>query len=87
MFIVILVLPVDAVTSELSGYGNFTEGSGLNRSENASINYFDSDSGSICVTAGKTVDNGEIIPADRIVEEITYLTDSPESELFPVWTL
>ncbi|WP_410509522.1 hypothetical protein RSJ42_04695 [Methanosarcina hadiensis] len=86
MFIVILVLPVDAATSELSGYGNFTEGSGLNRSENASINYFDSDSGSICVTAGKTVDNGEIIPADRIVEEITYLTDSPESELFPVWT-
>lgn len=86
MFIVILVLPVEAVTNELSGYGNFTEGSGLNRSENASINYFDTDSGLICVTAGKTVDNGEIIPADRLVEEITYLTDSPESELSPVWT-
>lgn len=86
MFIVILVMPMEAATNELSEYGNFTEGSGLNRSENASTNYLDSDSGLICVTAGKTVDNGEIIPADNLVEEITYLTDSPESELSPVWT-
>lgn len=86
MFIVILVLPVEAVTSELSEHGNFTEGSGLNKTENASRNYFDFGSGLICIAAGKTTDNGEIISADNIVEEITFLTDSSESELSPVWT-
>ncbi len=86
MFIVILVLPVEAVTNELSEYGNFTEGSGLNKTENASRIYFDSGSGLICIAAGKTTDNGEIISADNIVEEITFLTESPESELSPVWT-
>lgn len=86
MFIVILVLPVEAVTNELSEYGNFTEESGLNKTENASRNYFDSGSGLICIAAGKTTDNGETISADSVVEEITFLTDSPESELSPIWT-
>ncbi|WP_269849113.1 TolB family protein [Methanosarcina horonobensis] len=86
MFIVILILPVEAVPGELSEFGNFTGGSGLNKTENASRNYFDSDSGLICIDAGKTVEYGEIISSDDLVEEITFLTDSPESELFPVWT-
>lgn len=86
MFIVILVLPVEAVTNELSEYGNFTEESGLNKTENASRNYFDSGSGLICIAAGKTTDNGETISEDSVVEEITFLTDSPESELSPIWT-
>jgi len=86
LFIVILVLPVEAVPNELSEYDNFTEGLGLNKTSNASRYYFGSDSGLICVAAGKTVDSGEIISADDLVEEITFLTDSPESEQFPVWT-
>jgi Tol biopolymer transport system component len=86
LFIVILVLPIEAVPNELSEYDNFTEGSGLNKTENASKYYFDSDSGSICVVAGKTAEYGEIISSDELVEEITFLTDSPESELSPVWT-
>ncbi|AKB37406.1 Periplasmic component of the Tol biopolymer transport system-like protein precursor [Methanosarcina siciliae C2J] len=86
LFIVILVLPVEAVPNELSEYDNFTEDSGLNKTSNASRYYFDSDFGLICVAAGKTVDSGEIISADELVEEITFLTDRPESESSPVWT-
>lgn len=84
--IVILILPVEAVPGELSEFGNFTEGSGLNKTENASRFYFDSDPGLVCIAAGKTVEHGEIISADDLVEEITFFTDSPESELSPVWT-
>lgn len=86
MSILILVLPVEAAPGELFEFGNYTEGSGLNKIENASRNYFDSDSGLICIAAGKTSDNEEIISADDLVEDITFLTDSPESELSPVWT-
>jgi len=86
LFIIILVLPVEAVPDELSEYDNFTEESGLNRTSNASRYYFGSDSGLICVAAGKTVDSGKIIFANDLVEEITFLTDSPELELSPVWT-
>jgi len=86
LFIVILVLPVEAVPNELSEYGNFTEESGLNKTSNASRYYLDSDSGLICVAAGKTADSGEIVSADGLMEEITFLTDSPESEISPVWT-
>lgn len=85
-FIVILILPVEAVSNELSVSGNFTEGPELNNTENSSINYFDLDSGLICIAAGKIADNSEIISADNIVEEIAFLTGSPESELSPVWT-
>lgn len=84
--IVILILPVGAVPGELFEFGNFTEESGLNNTKNASRFYFDSDSGLVCIAAGKTVEHGEIIPADDLVEEITFFTDSPESELSPVWT-
>lgn len=86
MFTVILILPAGAVPGELSEFGNYTDVSGLNSTENVSQNYFDSDSSLICIAAGKTVDNGKIISADNFVEEITFLTDSPESELSPVWT-
>lgn len=86
IFIVILVLPIEAVPNELSEYDNLTEGSGLNKTENASSYYFNFDSGLICVEAGKTSDHAEIISADDLVEEISFLTDSPESELSPVWT-
>jgi TolB protein len=87
LFIVILVLPIEALPNELSEYNNFTEGSGLNKTENASRHYFDSDSGLICVAAGKTAEYEEIISANDLVEEITFLTDSPESELSPIWTV
>lgn len=86
MSIVILILPAGAVPGELSEFGNYTDGSGLNSTENDSRSYFYSDIGSICIAAGKIVDNGKIISADNFVEEITFLTDSPESELSPVWT-
>lgn len=86
MSIVILVLPVEAVTNELAEYGNFTGGSGLNKTENASRNYFDSDSGLICIAAGNTSGSEEIISADDLVEDITFLTAGPESEFSPVWT-
>ncbi|MHC1753879.1 MAG: hypothetical protein AB9861_00310 [Methanosarcina sp.] len=86
MFIVTFLLPVEAVPGELSEYGNFTDASGSNVTENASRNYFDSDSGLICVVAGKTAEYGEVISANNFVEEITFLTDSSESELSPVWT-
>lgn len=84
--IVILILPAGAVPGELSEFGNYTEVSGLNKTENASRNYFDSDSGLVCIAAGKTSNNEEIISADDLVEDITFLTDSTESELSPVWT-
>jgi TolB protein len=86
MFIVILVLPVEAVPNELYEFGNFTERSGLNKTENASINYFDSGSGLICTAAGKTSDYEEIISTDDLVEDINFLTNDHDSELSPVWT-
>jgi Tol biopolymer transport system component len=86
MSFLILILPAGAVPGELSGSGNLTEEPGLNSTENVSRNYFDSDSGLICIAAGKVSDSENIIPADDLVENITFLTDSPESELSPVWT-
>lgn len=86
MSVLIIILPVGAVPDELSGFGNLTEGSGLNRIENASRNYFDSDSGLICIAAGKISNNEEVVSADKLVEDVTFLTDSPEKELSPVWS-
>lgn len=76
--VLIIILPVGAVPDELSGFGNLTEGPGLNRIENASRNYFDSDSGLICIAAGKISNNEEVVSADDFVEDVTFLTDSPE---------
>jgi TolB protein len=47
---------------------------------------FNSSSNWSCFTAGEIKEYAGEIPADGIVEEITFLTDSPVSELFPVWT-
>jgi hypothetical protein len=77
MSFVILILSAGAVPGEMSGSGNLTEEPGLNSTEKASRNYFDSDSGLICIAAGKISGYEEIIPADDLVENITFLTDSP----------
>jgi len=72
-------------TTEDFGYGNATGNTGGNATQNASY-YFNSGSGSGCTAAGEVKGFGEEISADGLMEGITFLTDSPESELFPVWT-
>lgn len=83
--LVLLVLPAGAEPDAVSGYYNATVEPGWNETQNAS-EYFDSDLGSGCVAAGKIDGYGEEISADGLVEKITFLTDSQESELFPVWS-
>lgn len=84
--LVLLTLPAGAGPGDVSGYGNFTENIGWNETQNASDYYFNSNSSLSCFAAEDVEDDGEEISADGLVEEITFLTDSPESELFPVWT-
>jgi TolB protein len=83
---VLLTLPAGTEPSVVSDYGNFTEGSGWNVTQNASQNYFYSDSNLTYVPTGEVKDYEEETYAANPVENITFLTDSPESELFPVWT-
>ncbi len=61
------------------------EEDGENITQNASY-YFNSDSGSNCIATGEVKGYGKEIDAYGLVENVTFLTDSPESELFPVWT-
>lgn len=84
--LVLLTLPAGAEPIDVSGYGNFTGEPGWNITQNTSHNYFYSDSGSVCVATGEAEGIGEEVYADSFVENITFLTDSPESELFPSWT-
>ena len=67
------------------GYDNTNGGDGENITQNASY-YFNSDSGSNCTATGEVKGYGKEIDAYGLVENVTFLTDSPESELFPVWT-
>ncbi|RXA17405.1 hypothetical protein EQO05_12205 [Methanosarcina sp. MSH10X1] len=84
--LVFLTLPAGAEPETVSGYGNFTGEPGWNVTQNTSQNYFYSDSGLICVVTGEVEGYGEEIYPEDLVENITFLTDSPEPELFPVWT-
>jgi len=84
--LVFLTPPAGAGPGAVSEYGNSTGEPGWNTTQNASENYFYSDSGLICVVTGEVGGYGEEIYPDGLVENITFLTDSPESELFPVWT-
>ena len=84
--LLLLTLPAEAGPGTVFGYGNFTGEPGWNATQNASDYYFNSSSNWSCFTAGEIKEYAGEIPADGIVEEITFLTDSPVSELFPVWT-
>lgn len=86
LLFVLLTLPVGAGSSDVSEYGNFTGETVWNTTQNASQNYSYSDSDLTDVVAGEAEGYGEEIYSDTLVENITFLTDSPESELFPVWT-
>lgn len=68
-----------------NAYDNITGGNEDNIILNASY-YFNSDSGSNCTSTGEVIGNGKEISAEGLVENITFLTNSPESELFPIWT-
>ncbi|WP_095644852.1 TolB family protein [Methanosarcina spelaei] len=81
---VLLTLPAGAEPGVVSDYGNFTEVLGWNGTQNASQNYY-SDSNWTYVSE-KVEGYEEETYADNAVENITFLTDTPESELFPVWT-
>jgi Tol biopolymer transport system component len=83
---VLLFLPAGAEPDTVLGYNNTTLEPGWNETQNASYYYFDSDSVPGCVVAEGINIYGEVISADGLVEEISFLTDSPEAELFPVWT-
>ena len=67
------------------GYDNTTGENGENITQNASY-YFNSDSGSSCIATGEVEGYGKEIYAYGLVENVTFLTNSPESKLFPVWT-
>jgi TolB protein len=84
--LVLLTLPSEAGPGIISEYGNFTGEPGWNATQNASDYYFNSSSNWSCFTAGEIKEYAGEIPADGIAGEITFLTDSPMSELFPVWT-
>jgi Tol biopolymer transport system component len=83
---VLLFLPAGAEPDTVPGYNNTTVEPGWNETQNASYYYFDSDSIPGCVAAGTVDGYGEVISAEGLVEEIVFLTDSPEAELSPVWT-
>lgn len=82
---VLLTLPAVAEPSIVSDYGDFTEESGWDVAQNVSQNYFDSDLNISYVPNGE-IEGYEEAYANSPVENITFLTNSPESELFPVWT-
>jgi TolB protein len=94
---VLLVLPTAAGmdnSSEYdygydSGYGIGSDitagGKGEHITQNASY-YFNSDSSLSCIAAGEVKAYGKEISAYGLVENVTFLTNSSESELFPVWT-
>lgn len=82
---VFLTLPAGAEQGVVSNYGNFTEESEWNITQNASQNYFYPNSNQTYVP-GEVEGYEEETYADNSVGNITFLTDSPESELFPVWT-
>lgn len=84
--LVFLTLPAGAEPGVISEYGNFTEEQEWNVTQNSSQNYFYSDLDLISVAVEEVEDYGEETYADGLVKNITFLTDSPESELFPVWT-
>ena len=84
---VLLTLPAVTEPSSISDYGNFTEESGWSIAQNDSQNDFYSDSNLTYVQTGEVEGYEEETYADSPVENITFLTDSPESELFPVWTV
>lgn len=68
-----------------NGNNNTTEENGKIITLNAS-HYFNSNSSLNCISAGEVRGNGREVSADGLVENVTLLTNSPESELFPVWT-
>ncbi len=84
--LVLLTLPAGAEPGIVSEYGNFTEESRWNVIQNASQSYFYSDSNLTYVSAGEVEGNEEETYADNPVKNITFLTNTPELELFPVWT-
>jgi len=84
--LVLITLPAGAGQDVIPEYDNFMGEQGFNATQNALENYFYSDLGLSCVAAEKFEDSGEEIYVEGLVEEITFLTDSTDSELFPVWT-
>lgn len=68
-----------------NGNNNTTEENKEIITLNAS-NYFNSNSSLNCISAGEARGNEREISADGLVENVTFLTNSTESELFPVWT-
>jgi TolB protein len=81
----LLVLPALADPDPVSGYDNNTVEPEWNEIQNSSY-YFNSNTGLGCVAAGEAANSGEEVSAEYLVEGITFLTNSTESELFPVWT-
>lgn len=86
LIFVLLTLPAGTEPSVVSDYGNFTEEPGWNVTQNASQNYFYSDSNMTYFPTEEVEGYEKETYAANPVENITFLTDSPESELFPVWT-
>ena len=84
LFFVLLILPAGAGEDVVSGYDNLTGSTVGNVTQNASY-YFNLDSGSGCVALGEIKGSGKEVFEDGLVEKITFLTNSPESESFPVW--
>jgi TolB protein len=67
------------------GYENTAGGNGDDITQNASY-CFNSDLSLSCIAAGEVKGYGKETSAYGLVQNVTFLTNSPESELFPVWT-
>jgi TolB protein len=95
--LLLLILPAAVGMDNSSIHDNeydkgYTNGNNNTTAENGEIitlnasSYFNSNSSLNCISAGEVRGNGREISADGLVENVTFLTNSSESELFPVWT-
>lgn len=100
-FFILIFLPASAAIENSSKYyspynggyangyytefNNTTGENGENISQDPSY-YFNSVSGSSCIETGVVKGYGKEIPVHGLVDNVTFLTNTPESEVFPVWT-
>jgi TolB protein len=80
----LLFFPLEVSTEIASGESNSTQT--WNFTNNTSDYYLDWNNNSGCAIPGKISNSGIEISANNIIEETTFLSNSTESEVSPIWS-